>query len=196
MLVWGYLDLPVLELHLIEGYTSDDKRRLSEALTDAVRFIVPAQPEGIVVMIHEMKPDAYFRGRGTKTPAPSLPDPTKLVMNYLAAMEARELDQAQSLLSNDFVMQFPGCDPMTKLSELIDWAAPRYQFVKKTYEGIDAMQSEHVAAVVYARGTLSGKWPDGTSFENIRFIDRFEVVDGKLTRQDVWNDIAEMKANA
>lgn len=188
--------MPVLELHLIEGYTRDDKRRLGEALTDAVRFIVPAQPDGIVVMIHEMKPDAYYRGRGTKTPAPSLPDPAKLVASYLAAMDARELDQAQSMLSNDFVMQFPGSHPMTNLSELIDWATPRYQFVKKTYAGIEAMQGEQVAAVVYARGTLSGKWSDGTDFENIRFMDRFEVVDGKLTRQDVWNDLAEMKAKA
>ncbi len=187
--------MPVLELHLIEGYTGDDKRRLGEALTDAVRFIVPAQPDGIVVMIHEMKPDAYYRGRGPKTPAPSLPDPAKLVTRFLTAMEARELDQAQDLLSDDFTMQFPGSAPMTKLSELVEWAAPRYQFVKKTYEGIEAMQSEGAAAVVYARGTLSGKWPDGTDFENIRFIDRFEVVGGKLTRQDVWNDIAETKAN-
>ena len=188
--------MPVLELHLIEGYTSDDKRRLGEALTDAVRFIVPAQPDGIVVMIHEMKPDAYYRGRGTKTPAPALLDPAKLVTNFLLAMEARELDQAQTMLSNDFVMQFPGSDPMTKLSELIDWATPRYQTVKKTYAGIEAMQGERVAAVVYARGTLSGRWLNGTDFENIRFIDRFEVVDGKLTRQDVWNDLAEMKAKA
>lgn len=186
--------MPVLELHLIEGYTGDDKRRLGEALTDAVRFIVPAQPDGIVVMIHEMKPDAYFRGRDTKTPAPSLPDPAKLVTRYLAAMEARELDQALSMLSDGFIMQFPGADPMTELSELIDWAAPRYQFVKKCYEGIEAMQSEGAAAVVYARGTLSGKWSNGTAFESIRFIDRFEVNGGMLTRQDVWNDVAEVKA--
>lgn len=187
--------MPVLELHLIEGYTGEDKRRLGEALTDAVRFVVPAQPDGIVVMIHEMKHDAYFRGRGTKTPAPALPDPARLVSDFLALMEARALDQAQRLLGEGFTMQFPGADPMTKLSELIEWAAPRYQFVKKTYVGIEAMQSEGRAAVVYARGTLSGKWPDGTAFQDIRFIDRFEVIGGKLIRQDVWNDIAEMKAH-
>ncbi len=32
------------------------------------------------------------------------------------------------------------------------------------------------------------------AFEGIRFIDRFEVTAGKITRQDVWNDIAEVKA--
>lgn len=188
--------MPVLELHLIEGYTAQDKRRLGEGLTDAVRAVIPAQPEGIVVMIHEMKPDAYYRGRDTKAPAPALPDPAKVVMTYLSAMEERDLDQAQDLLGDGFVMQFPGAAPMTQLSELIDWAAPRYRFVKKSYDGVDTMQGDGPAAVVYARGTLSGIWPDGITFDNIRFIDRFEVINGKLTRQDVWNDIAETKANS
>ena len=40
---------------------------------------------------------------------------------------------------------------------------------------------------------VSGIMPDGTPFEGIRFIDRFEVTEGLLTRQDVWNDIAEIK---
>ena len=188
--------MPVLELHLIEGYTSDDKRRLGEALTNTVRYIVPAQPDGIVVMIHEMQADGYYRGRDTKTPAPALPDPAKLVERYLAAMEARDLDSAQAMLGDGFVMQFPGAAPMTELSELIEWATPRYRFVKKTIGGIEAMQSEGAAAVVFVRGTLSGEWPDGSGFSGIRFIDRFEVVGGALTRQDVWNDIAETKAQA
>jgi len=28
-------------------------------------------------------------------------------------------------------------------------------------------------------------------FEGVRFVDRFEVAGGLLTRQDVWNDLAE-----
>ncbi|MGB1034547.1 MAG: 4-oxalocrotonate tautomerase, partial [Primorskyibacter sp.] len=47
---------------------------------------------------------------------------------------------------------------------------------------------------VYCRGTLSGEWPDGTAFDAIRFIDRFEIVGDKITKQDVWNDIAETRA--
>jgi hypothetical protein len=34
-------------------------------------------------------------------------------------------------------------------------------------------------------------WADGSSFEGIRFIDRFELVTGKIQRQDVWNDLGE-----
>ncbi|MCH5760711.1 nuclear transport factor 2 family protein, partial [Salmonella enterica] len=45
--------------------------------------------------------------------------------------------------------------------------------------------------VIYSNGTLYGEWPDGRPFADNRFIDRFEVRDGKITRMDVWNDSAE-----
>lgn len=188
--------MPIVELHVLEGYGPEDKRRLGEALTDAVRFVVPAQPEAITVMIHEMPTEDYYRGRTQRSGASALPDPKELVRSYLAAMEARDLPAAMAMLGDGFVMQFPGAAPMTELQELIDWAAPRYRFVTKTYEGFDAMQSEGAPALVYCRGTLAGEWPDGTAFEGIRFIDRFEVNGGKITRQDVWNDIAEVKGKA
>lgn len=185
--------MPVIELHVIEGYDDADKTRLCEALTDAVRIVVPAPPEAVTVMIHEMSPAGYMRGRMHRTPAPALPDPATLVRDYLSAMEAREIDRARAMLGAGFSMTFPGTAPMTRLEELIEWAAPRYRFVTKTYDGFDALQSGGEAAIVYCRGTLSGEWPDGTAFDGIRFIDRFEVTGGLITRQDVWNDIAETK---
>ncbi|MBC6408578.1 MAG: nuclear transport factor 2 family protein [Rhodobacteraceae bacterium] len=186
--------MPVVELHPIEGYSTDEKRRLGEALTGAVRFVLPAQHEGIVIMMHEMKSDGYYRGGGTKTPAPALPDPSALVQEFLARVQARDLDRAQTMLAEDFKMQLPGAPAMSKLAELVAWAKPRYRFVEKSYEGIEALQTAGPESVVFARGKLSGEWPDGTPFSGIRFIDRFEVVEGKLTRQDVWNDLAEVRA--
>ena len=91
-------------------------------------------------------------------------------------------------------MNFPAAPPMHTLQELIDWAKPRYRFVKKIYEGYEAMQGVGDQAIVYCRGTLSGEWLDGAAFAGIRFIDRFEITDGKITCQDVWNDIADIKA--
>jgi len=43
--------------------------------------------------------------------------------------------------------------------------------------------------VVFCTGTLHGEWLDGSTFEGIRFVDRFEIADGLLQRQDVWNDL-------
>ncbi|MCY6382142.1 tautomerase family protein [Hoeflea prorocentri] len=188
--------MPIVELHVLEGYGPDEKRRLGEALTDAVRMVVPAAPEAITVMIHEMQEDDYYRGRSRRKPAPALPDPCELVRTYLEAMERRQIEAAKALLGDGFTMYFPGTGGMTKLEELLEWAAPRYRFVKKTYEGFDAAQTEGDASVVYCRGTLSGEWPDGTAFSGIRFVDRFEITDGRIVRQDVWNDIAETKAQA
>lgn len=183
--------MPLIELHILEGYSADEKARLCEALTDSVRLVVPAAPDLVTVMIHEMPRSHYMRGRQNRSPAPARPDPCELVRSYLQAMEARDLDRAQGMLADGFAMQFPGTGPMRTLEELIAWSKPRYQSVTKTYAGFDALQSAGAATIVYCRGTLSGAWPDGTLFEGIRFIDRFEIEDGKLTRQDVWNDIAE-----
>lgn len=188
--------MPILELHVLEGYTDDDKTRMGEALTDAIRIVVPAAPDAVTVMIHEMPRAAYMRGREHRIPAPALPDPASVVRSFLSAMEARDLETAQTMLGAGFVMQFPGTDMMHSLADLVAWAAPRYRFVTKTYDAFDAMQSADAHAVVYCHGTLAGEWPDGTAFEGIRFIDRFEVTAGLLTRQDVWNDIAEHRGNS
>lgn len=188
--------MPIVELHVLEGYNSTEKQRLGEALTDAVRFVVPASPGLVTVMIHDMPMENYYRGAITRTPASARPDPAALVQRFLTAMEQREMDAAQAMLGEGFTMNFPAAPPMHTLQELIDWAKPRYRFVKKTYDGYDAMQGAGDQAIVYCRGTLSGEWPDGTPFGGIRFIDRFEITDGKITRQDVWNDIADTKAQA
>lgn len=184
--------MPIVEAHILEGYAPEEKTRLTAALTDAVRFVVPAPDEAITVMLHEYPKDAYARGGVHRDPAPALPDPRQIVLDYLAAMEARDLEQAQTMLGEGFQMVFPGTQPMTALSELIDWSKDRYRFVRKTYDAVEAFQTRGTA-VVYARGTLAGAWLDGTAFDGIRFIDRFEVVGGMIVRQDVWNDLAEVR---
>jgi ferredoxin--NADP+ reductase len=65
----------------------------------------------------------------------------------------------------------------------------------QTYERFDSLPGGDLS-LVYCFGTLSGEWPDGKAFTSIRFIDRFEIVSGKIIRQDVWNDIAEMREQA
>jgi hypothetical protein len=126
---------------------------------------------------------------------PSMTDTPDVILCFLAAMEARDLNLARSFLAQEFTMYFPGAVPMTTLEELIEWASPRYQNVQKTFSGVEAVFPEGDTTIVYCRGTLAGKWLDGTEFENIRFIDRFELVGRQITRQDVWNDIAETKAD-
>ncbi len=118
------------------------------------------------------------------------PTASETVRAYLAAMESRDLETANSFLAESFNMTFPGNVSFSTPKELTAWGRNRYRFVKKTYEGFDEMQSDG-AALVYCYGTLRGEWPDGTEFSNIRFIDRFEVKNKLLLDQRVWNDLAE-----
>lgn len=124
----------------------------------------------------------------------STSDPAQIVRHFLATMQARDLELARSHLAPCFTMVFPGSKPMTTLDEMLEWSKPRYQNVRKIFLGLDVVPMDGDLSVVYCRGTLSGAWLDGTEFDSIRFIDRFELVAGQITRQDVWNDVAEAKA--
>ena len=109
-------------------------------------------------------------------------------------MQARDLSAASALLAPEFVMHFPGHTAMHTLSELVSWAKGRYKSIAKDYERFDESWGDGVTTV-YCSGTLRGVWLDGSSFEGVRFIDRFDIADGKIRRQDVWNDLAETLAH-
>ena len=182
--------MPLVEAHVLKGYAPGEKSRLTTALTNAVRHVVPAPDEAITVLVQEYASENYARGGITRSPAPALPDPCQIVRDYLAAMEARDLSAARAMLAPGFQMVFPGAASMSTLEALIDWAKDRYKFVAKSIHSVEAFHNGD-CQVVYVIGTLSGAWPDGTAFDGIRFVDRFEVKGSQLARQDVWNDIAE-----
>lgn len=184
--------MPVIHMTLIEGYDDDTKRKMTTRLTDAVRATINTPLEAITIIIEEVKPSGYMRGRISRTPGKPLPDGAEIVRAFLAAMEARNLEMAKEYLAAGFSMTFPGGVFFTELEELVEWGRSRYRFVKKTYEGIDECFGKN-GLVVYCFGTLSGEWPDGTRFSGIRFVDRFEIIDGQLSNQNVWNDLAERR---
>jgi phenylpyruvate tautomerase PptA (4-oxalocrotonate tautomerase family) len=183
--------VPIIHMTLIEGYDDATKRRLATRLTDAVRATIAAPLEGITVAINEVKPSGYMRGRTAKSPGKILPSGADVVRAFLSCMESRDLEKAKTFLTEDFSMCFPGAARFTRLEELVEWGASRYRFVRKTYEAFEECFGESGPAV-YCFGTLSGEWPDGTPFSDIRFIDRFEVTGGMLSDQRVWNDLAEV----
>jgi hypothetical protein len=121
------------------------------------------------------------------------PPASEVALAFLAAMERRDLGAARHYLAPDFSMCFPGGVRMHKLEELVARSGSRYQRVAKDFDHIDECSSSGVT-IVYCSGRLRGIWNDGSEFSGIRFIDRFEVVDGLLRRQDVWNDLGELAA--
>lgn len=185
--------MPVTQITLLRGYEQEVQQRLIDHVSKAVRSVIPAPEAGTTTFIQEVV--AYQRdGRFFDQGNVALSSATDVVKSFLVAMQARDLAQAQTHLHANFQMVFPGGQTFHRLDELLPWAKTRYQHVEKTFTHFDeSWQSDRT--VVYCAGNLNGVWPNGTAFDNIRFIDRFEVVAGQLVRQDVWNDLSSQIAD-
>jgi hypothetical protein len=127
------------------------------------------------------------------TPEPFDPKlAARLVDEYLHLSMVPDPEGAARYVSPDVVIYFTGGREMRHPLECTDFNAARYKWVKKAVERTDVVAGGTTAdTVVYSRGTLYGEWLDGTPFEGNRYVDRFVLVDGKITRMDVWNDSAE-----
>lgn len=181
--------MPVTQITLLPGYDATTQARLVDHVSCAVRSVIAATEAGTTTFVQEVS--TYRRdGRVFQHGHAALPCASDCVRDFLLAMQARQLDQAQRFLHPDFEMVFPGGQRFTQLADLVAWSKTRYQRLTKHIEGFDeSWQGD--TTVVYAHGTLEGLWPDGRAFEGIRFVDRFEVRAGLLMRQAVWNDLAE-----
>lgn len=184
--------MPIVRTTLIRGYPEEVRVRLAERLTDAVAATIKAPLDAVTVAFDEVEATNYMRGRVPRTPGEALRPASDIVLHFLRLMEDRDLEAARRHLHPDFKMVFPGPShgtALTKLEELVAFAAPRYRFVRKTIETVDESYRGTVTTV-FVTGTLNGERPDGSPFEGARFIDRFEVEAERIRRQDVWNDLS------
>jgi len=113
----------------------------------------------------------------------------RIVREFLAAIERRDVAACSALCAPDLQMTFPGGLEHASFNALFAASGGRYQRVGKHIEQIDVMPAGD-RWIAFCFGTLHGLWHDGTPFEGIRFIDRFELRNGVITRQQVWNDSA------
>lgn len=111
---------------------------------------------------------------------------------FLAAIAARDLERAESLTAPDFKMIVSGGHEFTSLRSFVGYSTTRQKSVAKHTERFDALAGEQGAAV-YCFGTMSGTWLDGTSYQNVRYIDRFLVRGGSVAELQVWSDMAEFR---
>ena len=184
--------MPVISITLLPGYSAQAEERLVGRVALAARSVIAAAAAGTTVFVNHAH--TYQRdGRVFSKGGPECVDASGMVRQFLALMQARDLTAASAMLAPEFVMHFPRHTAMHTLGELVSWAQGRYTSVAKDYERFDESWADGYT-VVYCSGTLRGVWLDGSSFEGVRFIDRFEIADGKIRRQDVWNDLADTLA--
>ncbi|MEP0234825.1 nuclear transport factor 2 family protein [Roseibium sp.] len=119
-----------------------------------------------------------------------LPVEAQIVRDYLDASMKPDPELAATFVADDVDITFTGGRKFTHPSGPTGFNAMRYSWVKKKMDRFDVASGPE-GTVVYSVGTLYGEWPDGTSFEGNRYIDRFEVRNGKIVKMDVWNDSAE-----
>ena len=113
-----------------------------------------------------------------------------LVATFLEITMIPDPDRAAEFLAPGAVIYFTGNMKMSHPREMAAYNAGRYKWVKKRLGPLDIAPDDD-RTVAYSFGELYGEWLDGTPFDGNRYIDRFEIVDGKITRIDVLNDSAE-----
>jgi hypothetical protein len=116
-----------------------------------------------------------------------------LVHRFLTLMEARDIDGMRPLIRVGAPIVFPGGIAFDSLDALFEGSRKRYRHVGKDFERFDSFVDAAGVTIVYCFGTLRGIFADGAPVPPARFIDRFEISDGIITRQDVWNDIAVLR---
>ncbi len=180
--------MPVISITLLPGYSKEVETKMVNRVGQAVRSVIAAPAAGTTVMVTHA--NTYQRaGEVVRAGGAERVDAAELVRRFLDCMQERDLNGASALLTPGFSMRFPGSAVLHRLEELVEFSRGRYRNVSKTYDRFDASWTDD-GAIVYCFGTLYGQWLDGTPFEGIRFIDRFEVTEGLISRQDVWNDLA------
>ncbi len=118
-------------------------------------------------------------------------DIVNIVQQFMLASMASDKATTDRYLAPNAEITFTGGRKFAKPEEIGKFNSGRYKWVKKAIDRWDVTY-EGKELIVYSLGTLYGEWPDGTPFKGNRYIDRFVIVDGKITKMDVWNDSAEM----
>ena len=131
------------------------------------------------------------------TPASPLPaTPAEVVDEFLRLVMIPDPQSASRFTAPGIRIRFTGNREMHAPGDTSAFNAKRYAWVKKKIERTETVVAGSNGAapdeaVVYSLGTLYGEWPDGTPFEGNRYVDRYVVKSGMITRMDVWNDSAE-----
>ncbi len=110
---------------------------------------------------------------------------------FLALIAERRMEEASRYLAPSARIVFPPGRAFASMAEMAAGMQARYRSVDKVRERWDIWTREDGTTVVYNSGTLYGVNLHGVPFSGVRYLDRFELRNGLIVGQEVWNDLAE-----
>ncbi|MDX2225367.1 MAG: nuclear transport factor 2 family protein [Rhodospirillaceae bacterium] len=116
----------------------------------------------------------------------------EIVESFLNAMGRRDFAALEALMAPDFKMTVSGGHVFRHPREFAAQSRGRQRSAKKTTDRYEEIPHDK-GSVVYAMGSMAGEWNDGTTYANVRYIDRFDVQNGKIVDMNVWSDMAEFR---
>ncbi len=119
-------------------------------------------------------------------------DAVATVKTFLDALMRRDMEAVDVLLGPGFRMTVSGGHVFTSPAEFAAFSKGRHKSAKKTTDRYDAIPGDD-CTIVYALGSMAGVWNDDTTYEGVRYIDRFEVAHGKIVDMRVWSDMSEFR---
>ena len=116
---------------------------------------------------------------------------SKLILDFIAAINARDAKTAETFLAPGFKLTFPGPTEFTAVAPFLEWASGRYRSAEYSYDDFDLVGTENGVLLVYSSGSLDGELVNGEKFKGVRYCDRFRIVNGKILTKETWSDMAE-----
>lgn len=115
-----------------------------------------------------------------------------VVREFLDALGRRDLAAASAYVAPGFVMTVPGNHQFRRLDDFVAFSATRSGTARRSIDSLEASEAP-TGLAVFATGTLAGSWPDGRSFQGVRFCDRLVLRNGLIVEMQVWSDLAEAR---
>lgn len=116
-----------------------------------------------------------------------------LVREFLDAIDKLDPGAARRYVAPDARFVTPGGTETGSLDEIVMRLGQRFRQIGKKIERYDRVEMQD-GDVVFVSGSLHGAWEDGAPFDNLRFVDRFEIRGGRIVLHEVWNDTGEARA--
>jgi hypothetical protein len=114
----------------------------------------------------------------------------RLISEFIAAIHVGDVDAARRTLGPSYELIFPGPASFVDVGAIFEWFGRRYASARYSYSHMDAIEYPG-RVVIYAVGTVEGTLLDGARFSGVRYIDRFDFVEDKIVRKEVWSDMAD-----